>query len=198
MTRADARSCLWVSSVNVRGGGRTVRGARTPCPPSDLTKYFNDEIEPPYAPPCAGANVESRDEREEFPKYYAQPMRSQRSSGCHGLSGSLLNSPPRRRQPRDLRIPMDRGVCDKRDGEEAALWDEVSEVLRCCGVNPEGAGRSNGRLFLAPCGSIARGRVRRSERPVPWRGSAGPNTKIWDHSFCRHAALQASLLQANG
>jgi len=36
---------------------------------------------------------------------------------------------------------LNRHIREQHDGEEAALWDEVSEVLQCCGVSPASSGR---------------------------------------------------------
>jgi hypothetical protein len=83
---------------------------------------------PPYAPPCDGAPVEIP---EKLP-------------GQRGGSGKLALR--KHRRVTELR-PVDGNERSTLDGEEAAMWDEVSEVLRFCGMAPHNSGRRTRRVI---------------------------------------------------
>ena len=117
---------------------------RTPCPPVDLAKYFNDELSPPYAPPRSGADVESEECGRSF-ELHGQPTQPQRPASYHGGSQRLVFF-PRRQRSRELRTAE--AVRRHLDGENAALWDEATRVMRACGVSPESSGRKIRRAVL--------------------------------------------------
>lgn len=111
------------------GEGDALSGEpRTPCPPVDLTKDYDDEVEPPYAPPYLGGIVETREE---------QPQR-QRLPDRSGGSSNVVVFPKRQRSPRE---PREAVRSMQWDGEEAALWEEMKRVLEGCGVVFEQSGR---------------------------------------------------------
>jgi hypothetical protein len=114
-----------------------------------------EDEKPPYAPPCAGESVENR---ETLP-------------GQGGGSRKLLAFRKHRRVTQ-LRPDVGANARSTLDGEEAAMWDEVSEVLRFCGETPHNSGRrtrravadalrlhcENSGASIAEAGDLARAR----------------------------------------
>jgi hypothetical protein len=74
-----------------------------------------------------------------------QPQR-QKLPDQGGGSANVVVFPKRLRSPREPREASAAREC--LDGEDAALWDEATRVMRACGVSPESSGRKVRRAVL--------------------------------------------------
>jgi hypothetical protein len=113
------------------GEGRTQR------PPIDFTKDADVDLSPPYAPPRNGGGVQKQPQRQK---------QRQRLPGQGGGLGKVVAFPQRQRAQREPREAM--AAREQLDGEDAALWDETTRVMRACGVSPESSGRKVRRAIL--------------------------------------------------
>lgn len=104
--------------------------------PVDLTKDYDVEKVNPYAPYRSGGGVWNRGKAAESREQHGRPTQSQKlACQCRGSRHSRC-SPGRDRQPRIRDLEAHR---QQLDGEDAALWDETTEVMRACGLSPEGS-----------------------------------------------------------
>lgn len=151
------------------------RGVKKGTPLINNSETEKQTKDPPYAPqrfhrvenPSAdrAGIVPAEEENSGQPaEQHGQTKQPQRLADEYRGSGRLLvfgERPRRSREPRDPAAARAR-----MNGEDAALWDEVTEVLRCCGVSPESSGRKQ-RQAIAEALRLAMREVRRSAGEAP-------------------------------
>jgi DNA-binding transcriptional ArsR family regulator len=132
--------------------------------------------EPPYAPPYGSASVENCENRPHLGGSSRKQLAFQKS-----------------RRVAELRQDLEVKVRGTLDGEEAAIWDEVSEVLRFCGVTPHESGRRTRRAVadalqlhcrnsgasIAEAGGLARARWQEYRDVGPFLLSRCGTTKFF-------------------
>jgi hypothetical protein len=100
-----------------------------------------EEEQPPYAPPDGCGHVDMHCMQQTAFGEEQPQTQKQRQRPAHegGRGGQLLAFPRRQRLPREPREAAARAA--SMDGEDAAMWEEATRVMRACGVDPDNAGR---------------------------------------------------------